>query len=134
MTWHYKGAMDDIRIYNRVLVPSEIKAMYQTGGWKGISCAAKGGVTVSAPKAGDSWKVGSSTEAKWSSAQGKKVTIYIRHNDKPLALYHGITDNDGVAGRGTGIPAAWGTGSGYQIMVIDEKGRFGCSSAFSIAP
>lgn len=51
---YFNGSIDDIRIYNRTLLDSEIKSLYDM-------------ITITAPVVGDNWQVSSTKNITWTS-------------------------------------------------------------------
>ncbi len=131
----YKGALDDLRVYDRVLSRADISALYGAGGWEGVSCAATGTITVTKPGKSSVYNHGQkNASVSWSGATGSAVTVWLRRGGEVVSLFQGKTTMKSSVSRGAAIPSAWSAGSGYQLMVVDDKGAFGCSVPFSISP
>jgi len=61
------------------------------------------------------------------------ISIEIWKNGSYLADYtDGIVPNIDTYTRAEGIPSSWGTGSNYQVKMIDANSNFGFSDQFSI--
>ncbi|MCF7794006.1 MAG: hypothetical protein K9N09_07170 [Candidatus Cloacimonetes bacterium] len=71
------------------------------------------------------------TECDWSGAVGDSIFIEIFKADVYVDMYHNWTANDGHCSQNDAL-GDWGTGSDFQLKVIDAEGNFGFSDYFTI--
>lgn len=89
-------------------------------------------ITVSNPTASTIWtEFQFDTDCDWSGAVGDSIYIDIYKADVFVAMYHNWTANDGHCSQNDAL-GDWGTGSDFQLKVIDTEGNFGFSDYFTI--
>jgi hypothetical protein len=89
-------------------------------------------ITIIYPDANTVWQqFQEDTYCDWINASGATVYVEIYKGGNYLDIYHEETDNDGHCVYNGPLPD-WGTGSDFQLKIIDAEGNFDFSDYFTI--
>ena len=90
-------------------------------------------ITVIYPTSSTVWYHGEQdTYVLWEGAEGDLVWLALYKSSVFLTNYVQWTENDGHADRTEEIFSSWGTGSDFQILIMDENANWGFSDEFTI--
>lgn len=127
---YFKGAIDEVRVYNRPLTNTEISRLYSAPYSMFLEA-----VVVTYPKGGETWERGESYNISWSnSVIGGTVRIDMY---KGGALSHTINTSAQNDGSYLYITSAESTNTGndFKIRITNTDGTYGESAGyFTINP
>jgi len=90
-------------------------------------------INVTHPTSTTIWSHGQvNTYSEWTGAEGDLVWLALYKSGVFLTNYVQWTENDGHADRIEEIYSSWGTGSDFQILIMDENANWGFSDEFTI--
>jgi hypothetical protein len=102
-------------------------------GWSEPFEIAKATIKVRKPNASTTWTHGQTDrKCKWRRAPGSQVMVELFKGESYIDIFHDWTPNNGVCIREDEIPVSWGTGTDFQVRVIDDMGSEGWSADFTI--
>jgi hypothetical protein len=77
------------------------------------------------------WNHGGSRFVEWWAPPADSTAVYLFKGGESVAVIREMSPADGVV-RVDSIPASWGTGSDFQIRVVDNTGKIGFGQRFQI--
>ena len=79
------------------------------------------------------WSTGTAeATVAWEGFPGERVKCDVYRNDRFMGDFCGWVNNDDLEVRQASIPSRWGTGSGFRIRIVDDRGVIGWSEEFEI--
>lgn len=91
-------------------------------------------IEVSVPSSSTVWQhYQTGATIQWSGGNTDNVSIRIMKDGELLELLASSAPNSGTYTLSKSVPASWGTGTDYTIMIEDGLGEAGTSSSFEIA-